>query len=237
MQRQIEQNGETLCYEWQKKRVKNINLRLRRDGSVYVSSGYGVPAAAVDAFVRSKWDFIRKAQQKQQPHRETLTLQDGAVLPCLGKRLTLSVQPGEQDSAQLQGDTLFVTLKDPTDTAALKCCVTRWWNDTFAALCEALCQKWKSAFARYSIREVRLRYRRMTSRWGSCQPLTGDISLNTRLLHAPMECIEYIIVHELAHLVEANHSAAFHAVVSEVMPDWKLRQKRLKEAEIPLYFE
>lgn len=53
-------------------------------------------------------------------------------------------------------------------------------------------------------------------------------------MHAPMECTEYIMVHELAHLVQADHSPAFHAVVTEVMPDWKERKKRLREAKIPL---
>ena len=63
---------------------------------------------------------------------------------------------------------------------------------------------------------------------------TAVITMNERLLHAPMECTEYIMVHELAHLVRADHSPAFHAVVTEVMPDWKERKKRLREAKIPL---
>ena len=79
-----------------------------------------------------------------------------------------------------------------------------------------------------------LQARYMTSRWGSCQPATAVITMNERLLHAPMECTEYIMVHELAHLVRADHSPAFHAVVTEVMPDWKERKKRLWEAKIPL---
>ena len=79
-----------------------------------------------------------------------------------------------------------------------------------------------------------LRHRRMKSRWGSCQPATAVITMNERLLHAPPECTEYIMVHELAHLVRADHSPAFHAVVTEVMPDWRERKKRLREARIPL---
>ena len=58
--------------------------------------------------------------------------------------------------------------------------------------------------------------------------------MNERLLHSPPECTEYIMVHELTHLVRADHSPAFHAVVTEVMPDWKARKKRLQEAKIPL---
>ena len=102
-----------------------------------------------------------------------------------------------------------------------------------SAVFAALTAKWFPRFERWNIPKPVLRTRRMSSRWGSCQPQTAAITLNERLLHAPVECVEYIIVHELAHLVQPDHSPAFHAVVAEVMPDWKARRQRLREAVIP----
>lgn len=72
-----------------------------------------------------------------------------------------------------------------------------------------------------------LTYRNMTSKWGSCQPSTGRICINIRLALYPAECLEYIVVHELCHLREANHGPRFHALMDAVMPDWRQRRAKL----------
>jgi predicted metal-dependent hydrolase len=72
-------------------------------------------------------------------------------------------------------------------------------------------------------------FRAMTSRWGSCTAKTGRIRLNTALAYCPRECLEYVAVHEAAHLRESNHSPRFWAIIAEALPDYKLRQKKLKE--------
>lgn len=235
MQRIVRYGNTALAYEWEKKRVKNINLRIRQDGSVYVSSASWVPAATVDAFVLSRREMIEKAQQQFSTHRpqQTFSIREGATLPCLGKPLTLRLLAGERDSALLQGDLLLLTLRHPEEEKAAERLFCRWWDDTCETLFTALCREWVPQFSRWDIPTPTLRFRRMSSRWGSCQPQTGIVTLNKRLLHAPISSIEYIIVHELAHFVEANHSPAFHAVVTEVMPDWKERRKNLLNSVIP----
>jgi hypothetical protein len=71
-------------------------------------------------------------------------------------------------------------------------------------------------------------YRNMKSRWGSCQPATGRICINTRLALYPPECLEYVVVHELCHLLVSGHGPEFHALMTSVMPDWKARRARLR---------
>lgn len=71
-------------------------------------------------------------------------------------------------------------------------------------------------------------FKLMKSRWGSCQPVTRDISINVRLAQYPPECTDYVIVHELAHILEANHSPAFWAIVARYMPDYQRHRARLK---------
>lgn len=235
MQRIVHAGDLTLPYEWEKKRVRNINLRVRQDGSVYVSSAPWVPAAEVDRFVLSRAEMIVKAQRQFTERRPegTLSVTEGAQVPCLGKLLTLHLTAGGKDSAALDGDTLILTLRKPEDPKAAARLFERWWDDTCTELFTSLCRAWQPRFSRWSIPFPTLRFRRMSSRWGSCQPQTGVVTLNKRLLHAPLPCIEYIIVHELAHFVQANHSPAFHAVVTEVMPDWKARRKLLLDSVIP----
>lgn len=235
MQRTVAAGDVTLTYEWQKKNIRRLNLHIRQDGSLFVSSPYGVSAAAVDAFVLSNAGMIEKSRARWQQYRprEELMLKEGSEIPCLGRMLTLRLASGREDAALQQGNELLLTLGHPEDEKAVQRLFEGWWQDTCRTLCTALCERWFPAFSRWEIPQPTLRFRRMSSRWGSCQPKTAAITLNLRLLHAPMECIEYIIVHELAHLVEANHSPAFHRVVGEVMPDWKERRKKLESAVIP----
>lgn len=72
-------------------------------------------------------------------------------------------------------------------------------------------------------------FRRMSTRWGSCTKKTRRMRLNSLLAYCPLECLEYLIVHELAHLKENNHSPRFWAIVEGALPDYKVRQKRLRE--------
>lgn len=235
MRRELWTEEADLSYEWEKKRVKNLNLRVWQDGSIHVSTPGWVTPRTADEFVRSHAGMIQKARQRWQAQRpeETFAAVEGAVLPCMGKDMTLCLRQGSLKKAELQGDRLVLTLPDPADKKAAEKLLERWWKETCGALFAAVLEKWYPRFARWDIPKPTLRQRRMSSRWGSCQPATAVITMNERLLHAPVECTEYIMVHELAHLVRADHSPAFHAVVTEVMPDWKERKKRLRASVIP----
>ena len=235
MRRELWLDGMDLSYEWEKKRVKNMNLRVRPDGSIRVSTAGWVAPQAVDEFVARHADMISEARRRRQETRPrgSITAENGAVLPCMGREMTLVLQEGHPEGAAIQGDRLVLTLPDPTDRKTAQRLLAGWWKETCGVLCAAALERWYPKFARWDIPRPTLRTRRMTSRWGSCQTVTAVITMNERLLHAPPECTDYIMVHELAHLVQANHSPAFHAVVTEVMPDWRERKKRLREAKVP----
>ncbi|MEG2396279.1 MAG: M48 family metallopeptidase, partial [Oscillospiraceae bacterium] len=79
----------------------------------------------------------------------------------------------------------------------------------------------------YKIPNVIIKIRKMKSRWGSCQPKTGIVTLNSQLINAPIGCIEYVVLHELCHFVQPNHSKDFYSLVSAIMPDYKERKKLL----------
>ena len=92
------------------------------------------------------------------------------------------------------------------------------------AAVEKLIQKYEQLM-RVQVSGVTIR--QMKTRWGSCNVRTGGINLNTLLACWPQECLEYIVVHELAHLHEANHSPRFHAIVERYLPEWRERKKML----------
>lgn len=102
----------------------------------------------------------------------------------------------------------------------------RAWRTLVEAAVPLLLEKWEPVMG---VRARKLAYRNMKSRWGSCQPATGRICINTRLALYPMECLEYVVVHELCHLLEPSHNARFHALMTEFLPGWKESERLLRK--------
>lgn len=100
----------------------------------------------------------------------------------------------------------------------------QWRTQQLAELLPRLTAHWA---AQMQVTPARLRLRDMTSRWGSCQVRTHDITFNLRLAAMPIRCVEYVVVHELCHLIHPDHSAAFHAEMDRFLPDWRARRQQL----------
>lgn len=98
------------------------------------------------------------------------------------------------------------------------------WRAVVKACVPPLVAEWEPILG---VKVKTLAYRNMRSRWGSCQPATGRVCINIRLALYPPECLEYVVVHELCHLLEPNHGAGFKELMGRVMPDWKQRERIL----------
>ena len=90
-------------------------------------------------------------------------------------------------------------------------------------------KEYASRLAPLGVRTPELRFRRMKTRWGSCMPQKGVVTLNLRLLEVPEEAMEYVVLHELCLLLQPDHSRAFYELVARWMPDWKERKKKLSD--------
>ena len=99
------------------------------------------------------------------------------------------------------------------------------WRAIVEACVPPLVAAWEPILG---VKAGKLAYRNMRSRWGSCQPSTGRICINVRLALYPPECLEYVVVHELCHLLVSGHGPDFHKLMSSVMPDWRERRAKLK---------
>ncbi len=100
-------------------------------------------------------------------------------------------------------------------------------------LFEEVCRRWLPCCQSWHVPRPQIRVRLMKSRWGSCHHKKGIITLNAMLAQVPLACLEYVVVHELAHFVVPNHSQSFHEVMDKVMPDYRLRRKLLTDTKIP----
>ena len=99
------------------------------------------------------------------------------------------------------------------------------WRQVVEACTPPLIEEWEQILG---VKAKTLAYRNMKSRWGSCQPTTGRICINVRLALYPPECLEYVVVHELCHLLVPGHGPDFHNLMTRVMPDWKQRRAKLR---------
>lgn len=99
------------------------------------------------------------------------------------------------------------------------------WRAVVAAFAPALVERWAAVMG---VSVGKLAYRNMVSRWGSCNVKTGRICLNVQLAAHPPECLEYVVVHELCHLLEASHGPRFKALMDGFLPDWREREAKLR---------
>ena len=228
-QRTVLLSGMPLAYTLERKNVKNLNLRIYPDGSVRVSANRRVPIREIEAFLIGHEDFIRKAQSRfrERPQAQPLQYVTGEAISYLGQKLVLQVIPAEKDRAYIQEGRLILELRAPENAALRERLLNRFWDRECWALFPEILRECYPLFQDLGIPYPALRIRSMKSRWGSCLPGKGVITLSKQLLAAPRECIEYVVVHEYCHFLHPNHGKGFYALLADRMPDWKERKIRL----------
>lgn len=231
MNETITLNGRQISYELVRKNVKNINLRIRSDGSVYVSANNNIPLCTITGFLQKKTDFILAALNKYEELRKYA---DGIRSYCsgesfrfLGKELRLIVSHGK-NCIESDGVYLYLTVADTTDNDTKRKLIDRWYDKQCRTLFPEIVNEIYPVFRKYDVPEPKLTIREMTSRWGSCQPKRGIITLNKRLIETPRICIEYVIMHEFIHFRQPNHSKIFYDLLSTLLPDWRERKNTLE---------
>ncbi|MFI3250067.1 MAG: SprT family zinc-dependent metalloprotease [Eubacteriales bacterium] len=220
----------SITYELTRKKVKNINLRINRDGKVSVSAPPRSTIKYIEGFIAAKESFILEHLQKIAEQPTISGYEEGDIFYYLGKSYPLKVVVGTTDRAEIIGETLTLTLREPENRGVRGYEVERFFRLQARVVLTDQINLVHPKFAEvYGVPMPKFTIKDMKSRWGSCQPVTGKISLNRGLVHVPPECITYLLFHEYAHLIEPNHSPQFHEVVAQFMPDHKVQRKRLKE--------
>lgn len=227
--RVVDYRGQFIRYELERKPVKNINLRVRRDGTVHVSANSSVCVDEVDRLVQRRGGSILagvervRAIQRSQPHRYV----SGEVFYLLGDGLRLKVRKAERDCVTCDGRCILVSLRDPKDQARKEREVKRFLDRRCREVFARILTEQHGAVAKYGVDMPKLRIRTMDARWSSSEPRTGTVTVNRRLIAAPEVCISYVMLHELCHFVHPNHSKEFHELMTTLMPDWQTREERL----------
>jgi predicted metal-dependent hydrolase len=218
------------------RRVRRMNVRVHPpDGSVRLSVPPRTSERAVVRFVRESRDWIdhhrariaederRSARRPASPVPRGVT---GEVWWRFGRALRLDViaSPGRVRVELLPTDRLVVRAPDASDGDAVLAALERWQRRELRSAATPLLDHWAAAMG---VRYGFLGVRRMTTRWGTCVPREGRIWLSLALVTRPPALLEYVVVHELAHLREASHGPAFRALMDAHLPDWQERRTAL----------
>jgi len=215
------------------KDIKNVHLSVYPPaGRVRISAPVRMSLDTIRVFAISKLDWIKRQQQKlreqeRETPREYLERESHYVW---GKRYLLNVTERDQaPSVTLNQRRMSLTVRPGTDEAAKEACVAQWYREQIKATVSELLAKWEPALG-LSVNRVFVQ--QMKTKWGGCNPQAATIRLNTELAKKPKECLEYIVVHEMVHLLEPTHNATFVALMDRFMPKWQIRRRRLNRLPV-----
>ena len=214
-----------------RRRRKTVAITVDAHGGVLASAPIGVSRARIEEILakRATWIVRRTSALAAVPQRRQFV--SGELLPYLGRAVRLLVIPGDVKRVRVSFSDVTFDLTVPAaldreaQRSAIEKALTRWYQARAAEYLNVAVRRWV-ALGGYVPRAVLIRSQRQ--RWGSCAP-DGTLRFNWRLVLAPPSLIDYVVVHELAHLRVRNHSAAFWAEVARLMPDYVLRRTRLRD--------
>ena len=210
-----------------KKDVKHINLKVKPSGEVILTAPTDSNERDIEYVLKKRAEWIDKKIAFFDAHRDEHEKEyvSGENFCYLGRNYRLKVIESKEEGVKLQRGYLQVFVKDKSNTQKKKRLLHTWYSKKANIHFMQAVKKYKT-IVKQEVETVQIR--EMKTRWGSCNPVKGYINLNIKLIEKPTECIEYVVFHELAHLVHANHSVKFYNYLNLFMPDWKRRKKRLE---------
>jgi predicted metal-dependent hydrolase len=218
-----------------RKAIKNLHLGVYPPhGRVRVAAPLAVTDDAVRLAVIGKLGWIKRQQSKfkAQPRQSEREMVSGESHYFLGRRYRLRVvQKGKGTATVVLRNRSTIELQVPveTSTARREQVLQRWYRQQLRAMIPPLLEKWESLLG---VEAGEWRIKKMKTKWGACNAEARRIWLNLELAKKPVQCIEYIIVHELAHLSERHHNDRFISIMDKHLPQWRLHQQELNAAPL-----
>lgn len=216
-----------------RKDIKNVHLSVHPPtGRVTISAPSRMKPDAIRVFAVSQLAWIRRQQRKlQEQERETpREYLDREGHYVWGTRHLLKVM--EQESApmvEIRHKALILQVRPGSDGLRRQEILDEWYREQLKAAVPPVIAKWEPMLG---VKVARFYVQRMKTRWGSCRPGVRGIRLNSELAKKPRECLEYIVVHEMVHLIEPTHNGRFVALMDNFMPKWRLLAESLNRLPV-----
>ncbi len=206
-----------------RKNIKNIHLSVYPpSGRVRISAPLRMDLDTIRVFAVSKLGWIRRHQRKllgqeRETPREYLDRESHYLW---GRRYLLTVIEHDGPSGvELSHNRMRLRLRPGSGDDRKEAVVEEWYRDHIRAVIPSLLARWEPLMG---VRVERVHIRKMRTRWGSCNPTAHSIRLNTDLAKKPPICLEYIVVHEMVHLLEPTHNERFMTLMDRFMPNWRV---------------
>lgn len=211
-----------------RKNIKRYNLKVLSDTSALLSVPYYVSESEIKKFLISKADWLASAKAKMSKKTTVVKIADFTLchthITFLAQSIPVTINIGAENAACLDKSGISLQVKEYNIELVRKV-LADFFKIKLKKVVSAFIAKYISKFAEFPSASITFRY--MSSRWGSCNPTKCRISFNIYLVYAPLECIEYIIMHEYVHFLCKGHSSLFYEKLSLYMPDWRNRAKLL----------
>ncbi len=226
----------TLPVEVTEKAVKNVRLRVFPSQEIRLTVPIQTSEEFINSFLRTKTAWINR-HLIQFKDTEAIEKEDsirtGMSTRILGRQLVIKVAASPQKRIVRDDLTLWVNTPNPQDQNDIDRQFNNWWQKKSKEYFQEQINRLFPIIEKHGIRMPNLVVRKMQTLWGSCSRRNHTVNLNYYLYKAPVPCIEYVILHELAHFLYPRHDQNFHDFITIYMPDWQER-KRLLDYEIVL---
>lgn len=216
----------------ERKPIKNMYLRiLPNDGSIHISAPQKMPEETIIAFARDRVPWIRNKKKimADTPQKKKLSrqYQTGETHYLWGKPLYMNIiTTNARPHVELYQNSIHMFVHPDNTLEQRKKLLIEWYRKQLKDMVPQIFAHWESIMG-VSAKEVHIKI--MKTRWGTCNTVKKRIWLNLYLALKPLECVEYVIVHELCHLIEPSHNERFYQCMDYFLPDWKSRKKRLNQ--------
>jgi predicted metal-dependent hydrolase len=209
-----------------RKKIKNLHFRVYPpDGRVRVSVPLRLSEASVRGAILSKLPWIETVQAKVQASQPLLQYVSGEQHFFCGKPYTLEVITTTTPRVVLSSTMLTLYVRVAMTTAQREQLLYGWYRAQMHSMLPTLIEKWQGIIGEpVSAWGIK----RMKTRWGTCNPSSRRIWLNLELIKKPLHCLEYVVVHEIVHLLEASHNHRFKALMTKFLPQWRECRNQLK---------
>lgn len=220
-----------LGIEVQKKKVKNINLKIKIDGSIYISAPLNLPDKFIEDFIISKKNWIDRniklIDRYNNAKKNLDTYTDNSLILYLGNLYTLKINLSSENSVNIDKNIVYINTIS-NDVEVIKNIIySKLYYPTSKKIFKSRLEYYLNLTGNGSINELRIST--MKSKWGSCVPLKRKITLNVELCKKSELEIDSVIIHEIAHLVHHNHSRDFYNYIDKYFKDYKTINKKLNK--------
>ena len=223
-------NG-TVTVQVMRKEIKNVHLKVFRSLDIVLSVPEQVPYEWIDSFLlsRQKWidDQITK-YKKTSGFNNLDGVKNGTSTQFLCTDIRIYKEVSLKNHVEIDEKKVIIYVTDVTDDNLVQKVFNKWWRKTAEKIYrQEMDQFYDSVFHKYGIEKPVMTIKKMKTLWGSCTPQKNKITLNEYLLKANIRCIQYVVLHELTHLLHPNHNSDFYDFMTIHMPDWQERKKQL----------